>query len=412
MTRFLIALGLALCPLVLQGQQYLRDRDPDAEGAKKVAADVQQANFHWGSFYLMSHLRLTEAGLSGDLNVPTGETTGGSPTVGVEAPHRLYYVPHRKVIFSGEVIPAYTFFRGFERDGQFDLTARADMHLLLNHLYLDVYVLGSDKLEAYVGDINRLATTKEGEFGASGELKYSSRTSAIFALRKREVEFPEDRYQPEDFTGSPLLTPLTRSEENGRIALHHKTFPMTSLFAAIEVSQYDFDEIGRDSSRRSAGGGALYDSGKGQIRLEAASTRLEFDAPGAFDYDGVTGSLSLARSRNRWTAGVNLAREVAFSVFAGNQYFESDTLNAGISRMLGRTLSGRANVYLEQDEFPVPVGGIYRKDDISFYSVGFTYSFWKLGVGSDVGWYERKSNATDADDDSGIRWLLHLSFTL
>jgi len=61
---------------------------------------------------------------------------------------------------------------------------RADAHFLTNHLYLDVYRTRANQMRAFVSDINRMATVKENETGVVGEFKYSSRTSALFALRR------------------------------------------------------------------------------------------------------------------------------------------------------------------------------------------------------------------------------------
>lgn len=398
-----------------QQHQTLRDRDPDIDAAKKIAAEVQQAGFHWGSFYLQSRLRLADAGFATDVSVPTGDTSGGV-RLAVEAPQRLYYVPHRKVVFSADLVPSYAFLGNGE--GQFDYTARADAHLLLNHLYLDPYVVLTDKIRAHVSEINRLATARESEFGVNGEWKHSSRTSAIFSVRRRNLSYPCsrpgntdpcDRLQPRDLP----MDLLDRDELTGRVALHHKTFPLTSLFLAAEGGKYEFDRTSfKNSTRRTFGAGFSFDSGRSKVRGEAGLARLDFEQRSESDFEGVTGSLSTERSVGRWAAGVGVARDIGFSIFAGNNYFESTTANAGLSRRVGRSASVRIGALRERDVFPNSLPGRPKRvDDISFYSTGFTYGIWKIGVGTDVGWYERTSTY-EGDRDAGIRWLLHLSFTL
>ena len=78
------------------------------------------------------------------------------------------------------------------------------------------------------------------EVGVAGEVKYSSRTSAIFNVRFRDTEYPEDRFQPDPQQDHVAIEVLDRREKNARVAFHHKTFPRTSLFVAAEGSDYDF----------------------------------------------------------------------------------------------------------------------------------------------------------------------------
>ena len=403
---FLAIIGFGVSSFAFgQQSQTLRDRDPDIAAAKGIAAEVQQAGFHFGSFYFHSRLRLGDAGFSSQFSLPTGERNGGF-RLAVEAPQNLYYVPHRKVIFSAELIPSYAFLTD---GGQFDYSARADVHFLFNHLYLDTYVILTDRIRAHVADINRLATVRSDETGVGGEWKHSSRTSTVFAVRRGTSRYPQDRFQPED---RPVEL-LDRDELTGRVAIHHKTFPLTSLFVATEMGKYEFTRTAfKDSSRRSLSGGFVYDSGRLQLRGEAGTTSLTFDDPAQLDFDGLTGAFSASRSLGRWSVGLGATRDIGFSVMSSNNYFEATTALASVSRTIGRRLSVRANAMRERDDYPVPVlTGLKRQDDISFYSAGFTLGVWKFDIGSDVGWYER-TTTFGGDEDSGIRWLLHLSFTL
>src|ERR1041384_2137553 len=105
-------------PVLAYGQNELRDRDPDLAGAKKLHEDLQQSNFHSGPFYLWSRFRISDAGFSDAGTVPTGEQSNGI-ALSVEAPHRLFFVPHKKTIFTVDFIPGYSFFNSGENEGQF-----------------------------------------------------------------------------------------------------------------------------------------------------------------------------------------------------------------------------------------------------------------------------------------------------
>jgi hypothetical protein len=402
-------------PAYAQSSQKMRDRDPDLEASKRLAAELQQANFHYGPFYLLSRIRIADAGFSESASLPTGNQSGGL-SLSVEAPQRVYFVPSKKTILTFEATPGYSFFNGAtsdtpddddENDGQFNYVLRGDAHFLFNHLYLDVYGLREDQLRAHVADVNRLVTLQTDEMGAQGELKYSSKTSALFNFRYRNTEFPEDRFQPED---RPVDI-LDREERNGRLSLHHKTFPLTSLFVAAERSDYGFQRATyKDGTRVWYGAGAVYNAGRTQLRIEAGPGKLEFDDPTQHDFSGILGSLLATRSNGRRTYTFGADRDLGFSIFANNNYFISNILHANVSHVATRKLTLRAGSTYERDDYDVPFQGNDRRDTISFTSVGFIYTLRRLSIGSDVGWYER-TTTFGGDEDSGIRYVLHLSFT-
>jgi hypothetical protein len=386
----------------------LRDRDPDVEAAKKIAAELQEADIHLGNFYLRSQIKASNSAFAGAITLPSS-TAGQNFALTVEAPQRLYYVPTRKTVFTAEYSPGFTFFDNKGKNGQFNWGVRGDAHLLGNFVYLDLYGSRADQLRAHTADLNRLATVREDEIGAAGELKYSSRTSAIFSVRKRDTSYPDRRYQPEGF--QTLL--LDREEKNARLALRHRTFPLTSIFIAAEASQYDFDNVAaRKSSRRYAGLGFVHDRGRTVFRAEAGPTRLEFDDPLAQEgFSGITGSVDWSRSNGRWTYHAGGSRDIGFAVFAQNFYYETTAGTAGMQYAATRRLSLHLTGLYQKDEFPNPVFGNYRTDEAWLVSTGFTYAFRKVGVGADIGYIDRTSTYA-GDVESGIRWGLRLSWNL
>lgn len=406
--RLSVLISILAIPVLASGQQtqQLRDRDPDLAGARQLAADLQRANFHLGPFYLLSRLRIADAGYNETAYLPTGESSR-SFTLAVQAPQQLYFVPHKKTVFSVQFVPGYNFIGEGDYKDRVDYLLRGDAHFLLNHLYLNVYTATADQLRAHVADVNRLARTKEDETGLAGEFKYSSRTSALFSARYRESEYPDDRFGEDEI---PLAL-LDREERNARVSLLHKTFPRTSLFLAAEGSNYGFrNATYKDSTRRFYSGGFVWDTGRSQIRVEAGPGRLDFEDPLQHDFTGVLGSIRASRSSGRTTYHASAARDVGFAIFANNNYYVADVATVGVDRETTRRLTLRAGSTWERDKFEVPVAGNLREDTISFTSVGFSYGIRRLRAGVDVGWYERDTTFA-GDTDSGIRYVLHLSFT-
>ena len=411
--RFLTIILAMAIPVLAYGQTELRDRDPDLAGAKKLHEDLQQSNFHSGPFYLWSRFRLSDAGFSETANLPTGEQSNGI-ALAVEAPHRPFFVPQKKTIFTVDFIPGYSFFNAGDDEGQFNYLIRGDAHFLWNHLYLDVYASRADQLRAHVADINRLATARSDDVGVAGEVKYSSRTSGLFSVNSRNLTYPDNRYQPDlpidPVTGFNAINLLDRNERNARVSVNHKTFPLTSLFASAEVSEYSFDfATYKDSRRTWYGGGFNYNSGRTNVRAEAGPLKLSFDDPAQRSYSGFGASFNVSRVNGRWTYTAGANHDLGFSIFAGNNYYVADTANAGINYIATRRLSLRSGVRWEKDEYDVEVAGNDRRDTILFTSVGFNYLIRRAQAGVDVGWYDRESTF-GGDTDSGIRYVLHLSF--
>ncbi|HEY0141127.1 MAG TPA: hypothetical protein VGF48_09540 [Thermoanaerobaculia bacterium] len=390
-----------------QFTQGTRDRDPDLEGSKLLATELQKAQIHWGPVYLLSRFRVADVGYT-DVGYLPADDQGDGLTLGVEAPQRIYFVPSRKVILSADVTPGLSYTDNRDPRTQFNYRTRADVHFLFNHLYLDIYGGRSDTLQAQVADINRLATVRETETGVAGEIKYSSRTSALFSARFREITFPENRLQP---AGVPLEL-LERDERAGRFSVLHKTLPRTSLTLAGEYSDYEFPETAyKNGTRTWIGPGFSFDNGRVHLRAEAGPGTLRFDQGGQHEFNGVLGRSLFGYRRGKWTASANVHRDLGFTIFANNNFYIADQAGVRLGYVATRRLSLHTYTIHERDEYPVPAQGVLRRDTISFTAAGFNYQLLRrIAVGLDAGWYTRSSTGF-GDEDSGIRYVLHLSYT-
>lgn len=391
-----------------QFTQGTRDRDPDLDASKQIAADLQKANYHWGPVYLMSRFRIADVGYTEQYYVPSEDQEGGI-TVAVEAPQRLYFVPRKKVILSAAFTPGVSYSSAANPATQFNYGIRGDAHFLLNHLYLDFYGSRTNSLRSQVGDINRLNTLKEDEVGVAGEAKYSSRTSGQFAVRLRDISYPDGRLQPNPITSPVAL--FNHQERVARAALLHKTFPLTSLTLAAEATEFDWDRTTFKNGRRTwFGPGFAYDNGRIQFRGEAGPGRLRFDTPNQHEFEGTLGRLGLNYRRGRWSSTASLVRDLGQTLFADNNFYIADQGSLTLSHATTRRVTLRTYFLGERAKYPVPVQGHHRRDEVSFTAVGFDYALRRFGLGLDVGYYERTSTF-GGDEDSGIRYIVHVSYS-
>jgi hypothetical protein len=409
----LLIVAMALCALArgAYAQNGLRDRERSFAASQAIAADLRKAHFHHGPFYLLSTFQLSDIGYDSSFYVPTADKQSGF-RFGVQAPTRLYIVPSKKTIYSLDVRPEWSFFNGTTRSNVFGYTARADAQYLLNHLYLDVYALNSDQLRADVAEIARLLKERTNGYGVSGELKYSSRTSATFNAATQQTRYPSDTLQP---LGIPLAQ-LDRNAHNYRLAINHKTFPLTALFVTGELSEYVFASATKKNGRRSFfGAGFQNDTGRTVTRFEAGAGRMNFFQPGEHDFRGPLANISHSRKIGH-SVGFTLsaARDLDFSIFRSNNYYIADRFGAGFAWDVTRRLQLTLQDAIGRDLYETPVlgphGFLKRRDQFSFPSIGFTYGFARLRGGLDIGYVKRTSNF-DENVDDGIRVLFRLSFT-
>jgi hypothetical protein len=409
----LLIVAMALCAWARGAfaQNGLRDRERSFAASQAIAADLRKAHFHHGPFYLLSTFQLSDIGYDSSFYVPTADRQSGF-RFGVQAPTRLYIVPSKKTIYSVDVRPEWSFFsKGGKRD-VFGYRGRADAQYLLNHLYLDVYAENSDQLRADVSEIARLLKERASTEGVSGELKYSSRTSATFNAATTQTRYPLDTLQP---LGLPIQE-LDRNGHNFRVAINHKTFPLTSLFAAGELSDYSFRTATNKNGRRTFfGGGFQNDNGRALTRFEAGAGKLEFFRPGEHDFRGPLANLTHNRKLgNSTTFLLNASRDLDFSIFRSNNYYIADRFSTGLTWDATRRLQLTLQAAIGRDLYDTPVFGphgfLKRRDQFSFPSIGFTYGFFRLRGGLDIGYVRRTSNF-DENLDNGIRVLFRLSFT-
>ncbi len=406
----IVAIGLCALTHGVFAQNGLRDRERAFSASKNIAEDLRKAHFHHGPFYLLSTFQLSDIGYDSSFYVPTADHQSGF-RFGVQAPTRLYVVPNKKNIYSVDFRPEVSFFN-HGRKTVFGYQARADAQYLLNHFYLDVYAQRSDQLRADVSEIARLLTERAGSYGVSGELKYSSRTSATFNAATLRQSHPLDKIQPD---GVPVQL-LDRNGHNYRIALNHKTFPLTSLFLTGELSDYSFtDAVFKNSRRTFAGAGFVNDSGRAVTRFEAGAGQLNFFRPGQHDFSGALGNLTSNKKFGTSTTGsLSASRDVEFSLFIFNNYYIADRFNATLQWNATRRLTLTVQDSIGRDLYDTPVNGphgfLKRRDNFSFPSIGFTYGFARLRAGADIGYVRRTSNF-DVNLDHGIRLLFRLSFT-
>ena len=427
MRGFFLRLFVAAACIAIGGSaiaQGVRSRDRTFEASEILAADLRRARIHTGPFYLLSNIQFSDLGYESQFFFPTSEQGGGLTFV-VSAPQKLYFVPARKTIYSVTFTPEYAFFnRNGSGNSPWSYLVRADAHYLLNHLYINPYVLQSNRLQALSGEINRIVTQREETAGVAGEARYSSKTRAFYSFAARRSTYPSSRYQPADLTSAVpgirgSIFDLDRREQNARVSLLHQTFPLTALTLAGEANKYTFpNDTERNATSRYVAPGFSFDSGRSTLKGEAGLAVLHFYTPGLSpDFRGVLGNVAYGHRINAKTSMTLAAdRDVDFSIAAGERYYVGDRALFAIDRQATRRLSLRFSSTVGRDVYPVAtlnpvdVQLARRRDQFSFTAVGWRYTMRHIKGGFDIGYYQRHSNFA-IDEQNGIRLAIALSLS-
>ena len=405
--------------------QGVRTRERTFEASEVLAADLRRARVHSGPFYLLSNIQFSDLGYESQFFFPSAEQGGGFSLV-VSAPQKLYFVPTRKTIYSLTVTPEYAFFNkgGGNGDSPWGYLVRGDAHYLLNHIYINVFGMQSNRLQALSGEINRIVTQRDETAGVTGEFRYSSKTHAFYTFSGRRATYPSSRYQPSDLT-APVpgirgsIFDLDRRERNARVSLLHRTFPLTSLTLAAEANKYTFpSSADRNSTRRYVAPGLAYDSGRTTFKAEAGPAVVHFYTPSLTpDFHGIVGNAAFGHSINPKTSLTLAAdRDVDFSIAAGERYYVGDRALFAVERQATRRLSLRFSSTVGRDIYPVdtlnPVNALFerRRDEFSFTAIGWRYTMRHIRGGFDIGYYQRRSNF-EIDEQNGIRLGIALSLS-
>ena len=419
MRAFILRLSIAAACLAIGSSsfgQVTRSRDRTFEASETLAADLRRARLHSGPFYLLSNIQFSDLGYESQYFFPTAEQIGGFSLV-LSAPQKLYFVPARKTIYALSFTPEYAFFNRGATHAPWGYLVRGDAHYLLNHIYINPYLQESDRLQALSGEVNRVVTQREKTAGVGGEFRYSSKTRALYAFSVKRFTYPDTRYQPADIAAS--LVELDRRERNARVALLHKTFPLTSLTLAGEVNKYTFPLVtDRDSIRHYVAPGFIYDNGRDTWKTEIGPAVLHFYAPGpAPDFRGVVGNSAYGRRIGpKTTLTLSGDRDVDFSIAGSERYYVADRALVAIERQATRRLTLRFASTVGRDIYPTATFNLNdaqferRRDEFSFTSVGWRYAFRHIKGGFDVGYYQRHSNF-NIDEENGIRLAIALSIS-
>lgn len=403
--------------------QTTRSRDRTFEASETLAADLRRARIHTGPFYLLSYLQFSDLGYESQFFFPTSQQ-GSGLSLAVAAPQKLYFVPARKTIYALTFTPEYAFFTKGSGNG-WGYLARGDAHYLFNHLYINPYVLQSNKLQALSGEINRVVTQRSETAGVGGEFRYSSRTHVFYSFSGQRYTYPASRYQP-TLTGAGVdiggfvvpIEELDRRERNARLSILHHTFPVTSLTLAGEWNHYQFpNAVERTSTRHYVAPGFIFDNGRTQLKGEAGPAVLHFETPGASDFRGVTGNLNYShRLGTKMTLTAAAERDADFSIAPTERYYVADRGNIGLERQASRRLTLRFFSSVGRDLYPAltfnPLNATFarRNDEFSYTGIGWRYTMRHARGGFDIGYYQRKSNF-GIDEQSGIRLAIALSLS-
>lgn len=391
-----------------------RDREIRLLGRDKVQDDIRRSQFRYGPLFLYSTFEISDFGYDENLYAPTEEERDDL-IISVSAPQKLYLVASKKLVFSADLRPGYTWYKEAEDDRHWNHRYRADVHLLFNRMYSDFYYERIDERKRDLSELNFLVNLEQSEVGNESEIAFSSRTTVLTGVSFRDIKYPDGEID------SPFnldeVTRLERQESKVWATVRHRTFPVTSTSFGFARENYDFTNSEFDGERNQLFAGAQRETARTTMRSEVGYAVLDYAEPSLEDYHGPLGFVSYDfRPRERYLLALTGRRDLVFSVFENNQHFAADRLRAALVVPFTRFFDFRLTGEIGRNEYFVPTldptDGVVklRQDDITYASAGILVRLARIAFGVDVADYERVSNFSGYSED-GIRLVLRLSLT-
>ena len=203
-----------------------------------------------------------------------------------------------------------------------------------------------------------------------------------------------------------LSRDLNREEKNGRLEFYYRVFSKSYFFISGGYTEYDFEYI--ESSWRDSDSYQVYSGIRfpilGKIRgtLSLGYKDLVPRTSGKKGFSGLVGNTSLDFRLRRFGFRLSYIRDISFSYYTNNIFFNEDRYGAGASIYPTRFLRVDYNFSYAEARYPEPVlqsmpdGSsleISRKDRYQMHSAGIVYRIIEnTGIGVTVNWWERQSN--------------------
>lgn len=397
--RFTLFMSLYMLSISAYGQSYQLFKNERYQIKKET-------QFKMGPFRILPTFQLTNIGYDDNIYYQRKEDNPSSDLTGTFSPQiKVYLLLGRKLILSLTDNPEYVYYYNQKRERTFNNSLMP----AFKFLFLNRFVISGD----YTWKNRRWRATSEFDLRANekaksynGRLFYETprRTSLGISVSIRQISYEDITSPGEEIY---LSRALDREERNGHFEFYYRILNKKGLFFTRGgYTEYKFvhEPTGwRDSFSYQAYSGISFPF-LGRLRgtLSLGYKKFIPSAEGKKGFSGLVGDTSLNLKLLDFKFRLSYHRDIHFSYWTNNIFFNQDTYGAGISLYLSKFLRVDYNLrygearYPEPKPFDLPDGSlneVKRKDIYLTHTAGLVFRIVKsTGLGVMVNFWKRHSN--------------------
>ncbi len=341
---------------------------------------MESARSRLGPIRLNGALIISNAGYDSNL-YPSSREPPISDTMLTAGPDFNFFLPlQNTVVLELSESPSYAFYAKTEKERGWNNIFNGQLHFILKKLYF-VFGRGLWNVRQRVStevDL-RLRLNRDDFRGAA--LWQSSRWTSFLV----EFQTTEYNYDDKDYGESGIPARLNRKENALRLAIFSQRSTRTRWHLDGEYISYAFplDSVSRDSRSYSVYGGIDFlETSRIQGVLNLGYKYFTSPAYPGSDFKGIIGNttLSLAITQHLEILG-SFEKDVAFSIWGDNVYYDQIIYGPGISLQLSRNIWLRYDFSIGRNSYVLGEqnGGGDSEDRVDSYTTHTVRASIRLG---------------------------------
>jgi len=387
-----------LISIPIYGQSYLSFRS-------ELNQIARQTKWRIGPFRIYPAIRLSNIGYDDNVYFQREEDSPTPDITGTVSPEiKVYLLFRNYLILSVTENPEYVYYLEQKRERRFNNRfLPAFKFLFLNRFVISGDYSWSNRRWRASSEFDVRGNVKTRSYNGRFFYETARRTSFGFTLSIRTINYEDITLPGEEIY---LSRALNRKEKSGHFEFYYRIFSKSNFFIRGGYTEYKFenDQTGwRDSFSYQAYSGISFPL-LGRVRgtLSLGYKKFVPIIEGKKGFSGFVGNTSLNFRLARFGFRLNYDRDVHFSYWTENIFFNEDRYGAGISFYLSKFLRIDYNLSYGEANYPEPISlrmpdgsydDIKRKDIYRTKTVGFVFRIIRnTGIGIMLNYWERESN--------------------
>ncbi len=366
---------------------------------------VKKAKLRLGPFRILPTINFKNIGYDDNVYYQREEDNPASDFTGTVSPEiKLYFLFRNYLIFSFTENPECVYYFEQKRERRWNNTlSPAFKFLFLNRFVISGNYSYSNRRRRASSEFDVRANEKTRSYNGRFFYETARSTSFGFSGFIRKISYEDITLPGEEIY---LSRALNRKEKNGNFEFYYRVFSESFFFIGGGYTEYKFEHVQsswRDSSSYQVYSGIRFPL-LGRVRgtLSLGYKKLIPIIEEKKGFTGFVGKSGLNFRLARFGFRLNYNRDIHFSYWTNNVFYNEDRYGVGISFYLTKFLRVDYNLSLGKANYPelislrMPDGSyeeIKMKNIYRTHAAGFVFRIIRnTGIGLMVNFWKRESN--------------------